>query len=139
MYDNLRKYDLPRPQAVFDIAYFAERPDAFYQLAAEMWPDRGRFQPTATHHFISLLHERGLLLRNYTQNIDSLELAAGLPPEALVQAHGSFESATCITTGQAVPADEMRAAVRAGKAGEDGWQVRLLAAGRLTSDLPLAN
>ena len=122
LYDNLQEYDLPRPQAVFDIEYFAERPDAFYQLAAEMWPDRARFKPTATHHFIALLHERGHLLRNFTQNIDSLELAAGLPADALVQAHGTFESATCISTGRMVPVEEVRAAVQAGKEGEHGWQ-----------------
>jgi NAD-dependent SIR2 family protein deacetylase len=30
------------------------------------------------HYFIRLLHEKGLLLRNYTQNIDTLERIASL-------------------------------------------------------------
>jgi NAD-dependent SIR2 family protein deacetylase len=33
----------------------------------------GNYQPTPTHHFIKLLHDKGLLLRCFTQNIDSLE------------------------------------------------------------------
>lgn len=33
----------------------------------------GNYAPTPTHHFIKLLHDKGLLLRCFTQNIDSLE------------------------------------------------------------------
>jgi NAD-dependent SIR2 family protein deacetylase len=33
----------------------------------------GNYQPTPTHHFIKLLHDKGLLLRCFSQNIDSLE------------------------------------------------------------------
>ena len=32
----------------------------------------------------------GRLLRNFTQNIDTLERVAGIPAEKLVEAHGSF-------------------------------------------------
>jgi Sir2 family len=39
-----------------------------------------------------LLHEKNLLLRVFTQNIDSLEKQAGLPPDAIVAAHGNFDS-----------------------------------------------
>ena len=72
-------------------------------------------QPTNAHYFIRLLHEKGVLLRNFTQNIDTLERIAGvynigrlkrtkrlsrllgIPPEKLVEAHGSFATAHCIT------------------------------------------
>jgi NAD-dependent SIR2 family protein deacetylase len=33
LYDNLARYDLPLPSAVFELDYFRERPEAFYQLA----------------------------------------------------------------------------------------------------------
>ena len=62
-------------QAIFELGYFKERPDAFYRLATELWPDN--FAPTPTHHFIALLSEKGLLRRVFTQNIDSLEAIAG--------------------------------------------------------------
>ena len=75
LYDNLAKYNLPEPTAVFDINFFKENPAPFYQLAKELFP--GQYQPTPTHNFIRLLHNHGLLLRCFTQNIDSLEAEAG--------------------------------------------------------------
>ena len=57
--------------------FFREKPAPFYRLCQELWP--GRYAPTPTHRFIRLLHEKGLLVRCFTQNIDSLESAAGLP------------------------------------------------------------
>lgn len=39
-----------------------------------------------------LLHEKGFLLRVFTQNIDSLEQQAGIPKESVVAAHGNFDS-----------------------------------------------
>jgi len=57
----------------------------------ELFP--GNFKPTPAHYFMRLLHEKGLLLRCFTQNIDSLEKQAGLPSEAIVAAHGNFDSA----------------------------------------------
>ena len=90
LYDNLQAYGLPYPEAIFDVSYFPNHPAPFYRLCAELWP--GQYQPTAAHRFVKALHDRGLLLRCFTQNIDSLETAAGLPPEKLVAAHGNFDS-----------------------------------------------
>ena len=75
LYDNLAKYNLPEPTAVFDINFFRDNPAPFYQLAKELFP--GQYRPTPTHNFIRLLHDHGLLLRCFTQNIDSLEAEAG--------------------------------------------------------------
>jgi NAD-dependent SIR2 family protein deacetylase len=33
LYDNLQKYGLPHPEAVFDISFFRRNPFPFYQLA----------------------------------------------------------------------------------------------------------
>lgn len=93
LYDNLAKYDLPRPEAVFDIDFFETNPKPFFDLARELYP--GRFQPTRTHMLFKLLHNKGLLQRVYTQNIDTLERIAGVPEDKLVEAHGSFATATC--------------------------------------------
>ena len=59
----------------------------------ELFP--GTFQPTPAHFFMKLLHDKGLLLRCFTQNIDSLENQAGLPKEDIVAAHGNFDSEFC--------------------------------------------
>ena len=119
LYDNLQKYDLPTPQSVFELDYFRERPDAFYLLARELWPDN--YTPTPVHFFLRLLHAKGVLLRCFTQNIDSLEAAAGLPRDKIVAAHGNFDAAHCIETGEAVPIDELRTAIHAGKEADGGW------------------
>ena len=48
------------------------------------------------HHFIKKLHDQGLLHMNLTQNIDDLEIKAGIPEHKLIQAHGHSRSAHCI-------------------------------------------
>lgn len=95
LYDNLEEYNLPSPQSVFDIEYFKEHPEPFFKLAKSLWPKDKKFQPTVCHRFIKLLHVKGLLLRHYTQNIDSLERSAGLPEELLIEAHGTFHTSHC--------------------------------------------
>ncbi|XP_066948348.1 NAD-dependent protein deacetylase sirtuin-2-like isoform X1 [Macrobrachium rosenbergii] len=94
LYSNLEKYNLPCPEAIFDIEYFKSNPKPFFVLAKELYP--GAFNPTPSHWFIRLLHEKGLLLRHYTQNVDTLEHVAGLPVEKVVEAHGTFRTAHCL-------------------------------------------
>ena len=38
LYDNLQKYDLPHPQAIFEIQYFRSNPKPFCMLAKELYP-----------------------------------------------------------------------------------------------------
>ncbi|KAJ1972893.1 NAD-dependent protein deacetylase sirtuin-2, partial [Dimargaris xerosporica] len=93
LYDNLSKFNLPYAEAIFDIDYFRRCPQPFYALAKELYP--GNFKPTLSHYFVRLLAEKKRLLRNFTQNIDTLERVAGIDPELLVEAHGSFHTAHC--------------------------------------------
>ncbi|KAG7167559.1 NAD-dependent protein deacetylase sirtuin-2-like [Homarus americanus] len=94
LYSNLEKYNLPFPEAIFDIEFFKTNPQPFFVLAKELYP--GAFNPTPSHWFVRLLHDKGLLLRHYTQNIDTLEHVAGLPAEKTVEAHGTFRTSHCI-------------------------------------------
>ncbi|KAJ3558689.1 hypothetical protein NM688_g767 [Phlebia brevispora] len=97
LYHNLERLNLPYPEAVFEINFFRENPVPFYTLARELMP--GKYRPTPTHSFVKLLHNRGLLRMCYTQNIDTLERLAGLPDEAVVEAHGSFANQHCVECG----------------------------------------
>ncbi|NWW73995.1 SIR2 deacetylase, partial [Climacteris rufus] len=71
-----------------------QHPEPFFALARELYP--GQFKPTVCHYFMRLLQDKGLLLRCYTQNIDTLERVAGLDPELLVEAHGTFYTSHCL-------------------------------------------
>uniref|UniRef100_A0A6B0VB07 Putative sirtuin 5 n=1 Tax=Ixodes ricinus TaxID=34613 RepID=A0A6B0VB07_IXORI len=94
IYSKLGKYNLPSPEAIFEIGYFRRNPAPFYSLARQLFPQD--LKPTLSHYFLRLLHEKGLLLRLYTQNIDGLERVAGVPIEKIVEAHGTFHTSHCI-------------------------------------------
>ena len=98
IYDNLKKYDLPYPEAIFDLNYLIRNPIPFYQFCKEIYP--GKYAPCLAHRFLKFLQDRGILLRVYTQNIDGLELLAGLSPDRIVAAHGGFSSASCASCGK---------------------------------------
>jgi len=120
LYSKLQQYGLPHPEAIFELDFFKNNPAPFYTLAQELFPS-GKYQPTAAHYFIKLLHEKGILLRCFTQNIDSLETQAGLPHDKLVAAHGNFDSATCIDTGKKVPIGDVERAIFSDE-DECGWK-----------------
>jgi len=96
--------DLPDPQAMFDIHYFRKDPRPFFKFAREIYP--GQFKPSPCHKFIRAVEREGKLLRNYTQNIDTLEQVAGI--ENVIQCHGSFAKASCMLCKVQVDAEEIR-------------------------------
>ena len=112
LYANLARLNLPYAEAVFDISYFRQNPQPFYTLARELYP--GKYRPTITHSFISLLHRKGLLLKLFTQNIDCLERQAGVPGDLIIEAHGSFATQRCIECKTPYPEEDMREMIRTG-------------------------
>ncbi|KZP08669.1 SIR2-domain-containing protein [Athelia psychrophila] len=109
LYANLARLDLPFPEAVFEINFFRQNPVPFYTLAKEMQPSQ--FRPTPTHSFIKLLADKQLLQICLTQNIDTLERRAGVPPALIVEAHGSFASQRCIDCSSPYSDEKMKVAV----------------------------
>lgn len=103
--------DLRDPQSVFDIRLFRRDPRPFFLTAKELYP--GQFEPSLSHRFIRKLEQRGQLLRNYSQNIDTLETIAGI--ESVTMCHGSFATATCIRCKNKVSAEDIKAKVLAGE------------------------
>lgn len=97
--------DLPDPQAMFDISYFSRDPRPFYKFAREIYP--GQFKPSPCHRFVKMLEEKQKLLRNYTQNIDTLEQVAGI--QNVIECHGSFSTASCTKCKYKCDADSIRA------------------------------
>jgi NAD-dependent histone deacetylase SIR2 len=79
-------------------------PSIFYRFARDLYPSN--FTPSASHRFIKLLEDRGQLLRNYSQNIDTLEQQAGITH--VLNCHGSFATASCIVCGHVVPGESIK-------------------------------
>uniref|UniRef100_A0A1I8AF16 NAD-dependent protein deacetylase sir-2.1 n=1 Tax=Steinernema glaseri TaxID=37863 RepID=A0A1I8AF16_9BILA len=103
--------DLPNPEAMFDIEFFNSNPRPFFQFAKELYP--GQFKPSISHMFIKILEDQGKLLRNYTQNIDTLETVAGV--KNVLECHGSFKTATCQVCEHKVGCNDIREDVLAQK------------------------
>jgi NAD-dependent deacetylase sirtuin 2 len=111
LYYNLQKYNLPYPEAIFDIDYFVHHPEPFFELAKEFLQDN--YRPTPAHRFIRILEEEGKLIRNYTQNIDGLEKAANI--QKVVNCHGTFQTATCLSCGKKYELDDIKEEIRSGR------------------------
>lgn len=107
LFSQLDKYDLPYPEAIFDIDYFPEHPEAFFDLNKQLMP--GNYKPTIAHWFARLLHDKGVLKRLFTQNIDGLERATKIPAEMVCEAHGHFYTSHCLDCGKEYSLDELRA------------------------------
>uniref|UniRef100_A0A7S1MAE3 Deacetylase sirtuin-type domain-containing protein n=1 Tax=Neobodo designis TaxID=312471 RepID=A0A7S1MAE3_NEODS len=121
---------LTHSMAVFDAHYFREDPVPFYYIVNKIMKKRpdandskandntaaagsplASYDPTWTHSFLRLLEQRGVLLRVYTQNVDCMELAAGLDPSRLVQFHGTMADAKCNKCGKRAPLQEVKEAL----------------------------
>ncbi|XP_042332399.1 NAD-dependent protein deacetylase sirtuin-3, mitochondrial isoform X2 [Sceloporus undulatus] len=113
LYSNLQQYNIPYPEAIFELNYFFHNPKPFFMLSKELYP--GNYRPNYAHYFLRLLFDKGLLLRLYTQNIDGLERVAGIPPDKLVEAHGTFATATCTVCRRSYPGEDFRGDVMAEK------------------------
>ena len=66
IYHNLKEYNLPYPEAIFDISYFRQNPLPFNTWAKEFFPGV-KYKPNTAHFFVKLLHDKGKLKRLYTQ------------------------------------------------------------------------
>lgn len=107
LYSNLEKYNLPNPTDVFDLKYFEQNPEPFFDLVPDLLP--GGYKPTAVHCFGKILDSKGILVRQYTQNIDGLERQAGVDVDHLVECHGTFFTAHCRKCNYEYDLDSIRA------------------------------
>mmetsp|Transcript_3417 Transcript_3417/g.7110 ORF Transcript_3417/g.7110 Transcript_3417/m.7110 type:complete len:418 (-) Transcript_3417:1331-2584(-) len=93
---SLMELSVETPETLFEINYFRSNPDVFFKVIHRLIGD---FKPTPTHYFIKLLEQKGLLVQCYTQNIDGLEVRAGVDRDLVTHAHGHLEAAHCSFCG----------------------------------------
>lgn len=128
LYSRLQEAGLTDPQEVFDIAIFNEDPTIFYSIAKDILPTTNTFSPT--HGFIALLQNKGKLLTQYTQNIDNLEMLAGIRTDKLIQCHGSFATASCVKCKHQVPGETIFPELKRGMVAKCDNCLKLLAASK---------
>lgn len=113
------------PQDLFNINTYKFETESFLKYAKPIIPDyvpgtkpiKGLSdvevpQYSPTHAFLTVLQSQKKLLTNYTQNIDGLEKAAGICNDNLVQCHGTWETATCLTCGKQISAKKYLPVIR---------------------------
>ena len=70
LYDKLHEYNLPYPEAIFDLDFFRSNPKPFATLASSIWPGQEDGpRPTLAHSFLRVLENKGCLRRVYTQSM----------------------------------------------------------------------
>lgn len=87
-----KKYDLPYPEAIFDINYFLKDPKPFFDLSKGLFGNN--IEPSISHKFIAWLESINKISLVMTQNIDMLHSKAG--NKKVIECHGTYKSAHCI-------------------------------------------
>jgi NAD-dependent deacetylase len=72
-------------------------------------------EPNAGHRALVALHKRGKLHTLITQNVDGLHQDAGIPPEIVVEIHGTLREFICMKCGDGGPMELALERVRAGE------------------------
>ena len=89
-----RRYD---PEKVFEIGWFVQKPQFFYEFSRDFIESFHNVQPTFSHYFLAELEQKELLSGVVTQNIDILHQLAG--SRNVIELHGSYRTATCTSCG----------------------------------------
>ena len=90
----INKYKLKRPEEFFSKKLFIEKPLLFYEFLKNI--NFNKYSPTITHYFMKYLLDKNMINTIFTQNIDNLELKAGIPNENLIFAHGINFKGHCV-------------------------------------------
>jgi len=105
----------PGAERLSNIGYYIADPS----IRRESWQRRlehpaWRAKPNAAHLALADLDRTGRLDLLITQNIDGLHLAAGSPPERVIEIHGSISDSVCLACGDRRPMVETLDRVRGG-------------------------
>jgi NAD-dependent deacetylase len=82
---------------------FLRDPEArreYWRRKVEAYPGIRDARPNRGHLALARLHRAGALATVITQNIDGLHQKAGLPPEAVIEIHGSEGRIVCVRCGK---------------------------------------
>ena len=106
LYSNFKKYNIPSPELLFNRNYIINNPKPFFELTREFLSKN--YKPSIAHYLSILFKEKNMLLRYYTQNIDSLDIKAGISYPFLIECHGNFRTSTCINCKNKVLTEKIK-------------------------------
>jgi NAD-dependent deacetylase len=78
-----------------------------WQRTLELWPAVRDARPNTGHCFFVSLHRDRKLLGLITQNVDGLHEKSGLPPELVVNLHGSALEVACLSCSARYSSEEI--------------------------------
>ena len=107
----------PLAEKMSDIRYYLSDPEVRKlswqnRLASPAW----NAKPNAGHLALVDLHKRQKLHALITQNIDELHQMSGIPPERVIEVHGTMRKVMCWSCGMRAPMQKALDRVRAGEA-----------------------
>lgn len=96
------------PRMLFSWAVFQENQFPWLEARRQLIIDlhEAKYKPTPAHYLARILHERGILSRLVTQNIDGLDSKVGVSHEKVSQLHGRMADVFCEFCQADYPADE---------------------------------
>jgi NAD-dependent SIR2 family protein deacetylase len=105
-----KKYNLPYPEAIFEINYFKDNPKPFFELSKDFFSNN--VQPSISHKFIAWLEEKNKISIIVTQNIDMLHEKAG--SKKVIACHGTYSHAHCQKCGKSYKFKEIEVSMKNG-------------------------
>ncbi len=108
----IEKFNVKSPEDFFCKELFKTKPELFYSFCKGM--DFDHYSPTRTHFFIRYLMEQQLAKILFTQNIDGLEIKAGIDQNKIVFAHGTTTLGHCSQCNEPIDINEIKECVKNG-------------------------
>jgi NAD-dependent deacetylase len=91
------------PSYKFSIDYFLQEPMEVWQLYYQRFKMLAEIKPNPSHYALAKLEKEGVLKAIITQNIDRLHQRAG--SRKVIELHGNFTEAVCLSCGRKYPID----------------------------------
>ncbi|HYK83902.1 MAG TPA: Sir2 family NAD-dependent protein deacetylase, partial [Ktedonobacteraceae bacterium] len=97
---------------------FINKPEArrqYWQTRRNLSSQVAAARPNAAHFALTELERRHVLLGVLTQNFDGLHQDAGLPPEKVIELHGTSREAACTLCGTRSSMTELQQRIDSGE------------------------
>ncbi len=89
--------------------------EKYWERQKNLWPIIAAAKPNAGHIAIAELHKMGKLDCIITQDGDGLHQRSGVPEDKVIELHGTWTRALCLSCGRKYPSDEVQVRLEAGE------------------------